>query len=379
MMWQPSDIKWFDCEISSLCNAGCVDCNRWIWNPQNGNMELNSFNQHMDEFVDVDRFEKRIQQFPDLKFILLQGNVGDPMTHPNIADIVKKIFKHFPNIYLEINSNGSVGSQKSWKQMCELTDYNIQMCFSIDGLEDTNHIYRRGCDWNKIMRNTQMWIDHGGRADWKMLDFPYNAHQREQARELAKQMGFESFYIRERYTRTEEMDNFIVEKSSEPVTRVMYDQNTQDISNEKDQHNLDWLEVIDWTVKPGCRMLEPEGDEWNHWPNFHMNVEGTLWPCCFTSNLPYIQGYQRVQWEQMNSEYVDKYGPHWNNLDYHSLEEILSTDWFDKDLPNSWTKRNSHTLLMCHYNCGDCNKSYVWNDPANPIFTDVNEHKNKLN
>src|SRR6056300_1682411 len=129
-MWQPSDIKWLDCEISSLCNAGCVDCNRWLWNNETQQMELNSFNQHMDEFVDVDVFIERVKQFPNLKFILIQGNVGDPMTHPKISDIVVKVFEVHPNIKMEINTNGSVGSLKSWQKLCELWDRNIHMVFS---------------------------------------------------------------------------------------------------------------------------------------------------------------------------------------------------------------------------------------------------------
>lgn len=376
-MWQPSDIKWLDCEISSLCNAGCVDCNRWLWNNETQQMELNSFNQHMDEFVDVDVFIERVKQFPNLKFILIQGNVGDPMTHPKISDIVVKVFEVHPNIKMEINTNGSVGSLKSWQKLCELWDRNIHMVFSIDGLEDTNHIYRRGCDWNKIMRNCQMWNDAGGSSEWKMLNFPYNSHQRDEARALSKKMGFDEFHVRERTTQTEEMDNFIVEYSKIPVQKIWYDQSESNLLTDLHQDQEDWKTVQDWKVKPACG--DYESDHFDHWPNFHLNVEGTLWPCCFTSNLPYVAGYQRRQWEMMDKAYIKKYGDHWNNLDHFSLAEILKTDWFSKDLSESWTQKNEKTLLMCYKNCGDCDKSYVWNDPANPIFNPdyPQYHKNK--
>lgn len=364
MSWQASDIKWLDCEISSLCNAGCVDCNRWIYNWEKDQMQLNSYNQHMDKFVDLEVFVKRIKKFLNLKFILLQGNVGDPMTHPNISQIVDKIFQLFPHIRLEINTNGSVGSLSSWQKLCDYTKQDMSIVFSIDGLEDTNHIYRRGCDWSKIMRNTKLWIDAGGQAEWKMLDFPYNEHQRDEARQLANQMGFNQFFIRERYTRTNEMDHFIIEKSKEPVKKIWFDQTLHNTEEEINHYEIEKQEYIDWTVKPACK--DVSSDDWNHWPNFHMNVEGTLWPCCFTSNLPYIQGHQRIIWQKMNQQYEAKHGLNWNNLDHRSLQEILDTDWFSQDLPNSWNSLSGESIMLCHKNCGNCDKSYVWNNPANP-------------
>ena len=98
-----------------------------------------------------------------------------------------------------------------------------------------------------------------------------------------------------------------------------------------------------------------------------MNVEGTLWPCCFTSNLPYIESYQREIWNTLDKKYTQKYGEHWNNLDYRTVDQIISTDWFQKDLPNSWKKRQDNTFLMCYTNCGACEKSYVWNEPDMPL------------
>ena len=42
--------------------------------------------------------------------------------------------------------------------------------FGIDGLEDTNHLYRRGADWKTVMRSAAAFIDAGGRAEWDFLD-----------------------------------------------------------------------------------------------------------------------------------------------------------------------------------------------------------------
>ena len=47
--------------------------------------------------------------------------------------------------------------------------------FAIDGLEDTNHIYRRNTDWVKIVQNATAYIAAGGRAEWDFIVFAHNA------------------------------------------------------------------------------------------------------------------------------------------------------------------------------------------------------------
>lgn len=371
MNWKASDIKWLDCEISSLCNAGCVDCNRWIYNYSMDQMQLNSYNQHMDEFVDLKKFLKRIEKIPNLKYILLQGNVGDPMTHPKISEIVEGVFRLFPNIRLEINTNGSIGSFSNWQKLSLLSHHNMSIVFSIDGLSDTNHIYRRGCDWKKIMRNAKLWIDAGGEAEWLMIDFPFNKHQREEAKNLSGQLGFSKFTITERYSPTDKMDNFIIKKSTEPVKKIWFDQSTLPIEYEIEYHKIESKKYKDWSVKPACK--DVNGDNWDHWPNFHLNVEGTLWPCCFTSNLPYLRG-DRLIWQKIDNRYQSKYGLNWNNLDFRTLQEILDTDWFTKDLSDSWNIFSLDNISLCRKNCGDCKNSYVWKKFGNLAVDKSRKH-----
>ena len=231
--------------------------------------------------------------------------------------------------------------------------------FSIDGLKDTNHIYRRGCNWEKIMRNAKMWIDAGGEAEWAMIDFPYNKHQRKEAEQMAKDMGFQDFRVRERTSPDPEFDNWIESKQHDPVLQKMINlEHLPELQEQKIEYHELQKEWKGQKVKPACTFLDADGHD--HWPNFHVNVEGTLWPCCFTSNLPYMQEYEREIWKDMDKKYSVKYGPNWNNLDYRTLDEILETDWFKKDLQASWTSDDETGLLVCKRNC--CDKGYVWED-----------------
>ena len=68
--------------------------------------------------------------------------------------------------------------------------------FGIDGLEDTNHIYRQGTVFKQIIRNVKAFIQAGGRAQWDFIVFKHNEHQVEKAGELSKKLGFEIFSIK---------------------------------------------------------------------------------------------------------------------------------------------------------------------------------------
>ena len=71
------------------------------------------------------------------------------------------------------------------------------MIFSIDGLEDTNHIYRKNSNWASIMKAVEIITSvpkqHRPYLEWKYLVFPYNEHQVDEARTLAKNIGFDQF------------------------------------------------------------------------------------------------------------------------------------------------------------------------------------------
>ena len=68
--------------------------------------------------------------------------------------------------------------------------------FAFDGLEDTNHLYRRRVNWSTAIKNATAYIDSGGTARWTYLTFKHNEHQIEEARSLAKKMNFLSFEIK---------------------------------------------------------------------------------------------------------------------------------------------------------------------------------------
>jgi len=122
------------------------------------------------------------------------GNYGDPAAGYYTMDIYRYFRKVNPDIVLGMNTNGAVQSTFFWHALGGLLNQPQDYCvFSIDGLEDTNSVYRRGVDWKKLMANAEAFIAAGGSAHWDMLVYKHNQHQVEACEQLARDMGFRWF------------------------------------------------------------------------------------------------------------------------------------------------------------------------------------------
>ena len=347
MIWHtPQDIRWLQVEITSLCQAGCIDCNRW--RPQDDKWVLNGVHPHFNKYYDYDKFVDHINQFTNLKSLQFCGNVGDPMAHPRIADCVKAVLDVNDNCDIDISTNGAIGTLEQYSRIGQLcNDFNVSITFAIDGLEDTNHIYRRGVSWKDIMTRAKTFISSGGRAQWMWIDFPHSRHQINDAKKLAKDIGFVLFETRQRFTQTEKFDNEIIRQSTQPVIRSEFHSETPQPIAELEQQYMESIEkfvIENYKVDPGC--VSKSNKRFHH-PCPHLNVDGTLWPCCFTANGHYhINPAIRHWWNELDQ----KYGLHWNNLNHHPLDDILNTNFFMTDLEDSWQGKN----LICYQQCGKC-------------------------
>jgi MoaA/NifB/PqqE/SkfB family radical SAM enzyme len=122
------------------------------------------------------------------------GNYGDPAAGAYTGDMYKWFRQLNPTITLGMNTNGAIQNTFWWHEIGRLfnqpRDYVV---FSIDGLEDTNSVYRKGVNWTKLMQNAQAFIEAGGSAHWDMLIYQHNEHQVDECEQLARDMGFKWF------------------------------------------------------------------------------------------------------------------------------------------------------------------------------------------
>jgi sulfatase maturation enzyme AslB (radical SAM superfamily) len=122
------------------------------------------------------------------------GNFGDPAVGGDTMEIFEWVRSVNPTITLGMNTNGGVRDSRWWTRMGTLMNLpHDYVVFSIDGLEDTNHIYRRRVTWSHVMRSAESFVAGGGHAHWDMLVFDHNQHQIESCKALARSMGFVRF------------------------------------------------------------------------------------------------------------------------------------------------------------------------------------------
>ena len=173
-------MKQIHVEASTFCNARCPLCPRSLYGYKVEGV-------YPEVHLQLDKFKECLAQFPEREYVYFNGNLGDPMMNPNILELALAT-----GCRTSITTNGSIGSKNTWQQLAK---NNIEVRFSVDGLEDTNHLYRQDVEWNKIMDRVKWFIDAGGNAIWKWIPFLHNKHQEDETRALSKELGFKDFQV----------------------------------------------------------------------------------------------------------------------------------------------------------------------------------------
>lgn len=177
-------------EPTDVCQASCALCARETDVNFNKNLK-HHLNMHMiTQVFDTARIAKLDKMF-------MCGIYGDPAAGKHTLEIYREFRRLNPEITLGMNTNGALQNTAWWQELGSMfnnpKDYVV---FSIDGLEDTNSIYRQGVDWHRLMSNVQAFVSAGGSAHWDMLAYRHNQHQVEQCKALAQQLGFKWFRVK---------------------------------------------------------------------------------------------------------------------------------------------------------------------------------------
>lgn len=181
------DIKVLHLEPTDVCQAACPLCAR--------ETDTN-FRKDRQHHLDLNKISKVFsdEQIATLDKMFMCGNYGDPAAGKNTLDIYRAFRSINPAIVLGMNTNGGIQTPFWWHAlggiMNQSQDYVV---FSIDGLSDTNSVYRKNVNWDKVMSNAEAFIAAGGSAHWDMLVYKHNQYQVDECEQLAKDMGFKWF------------------------------------------------------------------------------------------------------------------------------------------------------------------------------------------
>lgn len=287
-----NNIKVLHIEPTTVCQAACPQCRR---------EDLSFYNDkiHRTE-LSLDQVKQviPINTVKNLEKVFMCGVFGDPAAAKNTMQIFKWFRSINPDITLGMNTNGGLKTPEWWQEIGQLfhkpSDYVV---FSIDGLEDTNHLYRKNVQWYKIIENVKAYTSTGASAHWDMLVFDHNKHQVNEVTDLAKSLGFSWL----RFKVSSRFHDRPIEGLLPPSDFI--------IPPEKNYVS---------TIK--CHALEEK--------SMYIAATGELLPCCEIG--------ERI----FNRDII--------------LSEALQTENF-KGVSNSWQSENP--LSVCTTSCGVCENS----------------------
>lgn len=179
-------------EITNRCQASCPMCLRNIHGGiDNPNLILTDWDLARFQTIFTDEV---LLQINAINFC---GNFGDPIMNNSLIDMCDYATKKNPNLAITISTNGSARTTDWWERLARALPKEHKVIFALDGLRETNSIYRIGTNYDLIIKNAKAFISAGGNAHWMFIKFKHNEHEIETARAISQEIGFSAFVLKD--------------------------------------------------------------------------------------------------------------------------------------------------------------------------------------
>lgn len=354
-------------ELSSACNAACPVCPRNV----DGGYTVPWLNIRTMSFKDFKLiFDKEV--LTQIKDILMCGNYGDPVYCKDLPDILAYINEINSDINVRVHTNGSIRESLWWKCL-PLQHKNLIIVFSIDGLEDTNHIYRRNVNWHDVINNAKAYIGAGGNAIWEYLIFQHNEHQLDDARSMSQHLGFQDILFKRAFGFDSINGDYdamrVIDRKGKveyyiyPPTNNNYQNRDKDGKKLKRYEKNNGLPIetfqTDWQHKNNDyeKIIQKEIDNYKHLDGINISCmtknnkeiyidsAGHLHPCCFlgigAQNVTLAHdSLQYHKWLEKNIQVNE------TNLKIHNLREVMNSDFLHK-IEDTWNLSHCEGRMMC--------------------------------
>jgi len=344
-MYKHSEIEVLHLEVTDKCNASCPQCAR---NDSGGavNPLLTITELRLSDIEKMfsDGLARRLRQ------VILCGGYGDAVMARDTIDICEFFRKENPDVLIGMHTNGSARSVDWWREMARVLQPGY-MCFGVDGLADTNHIYRRGTRFELIMRNAQAYIDAGGYAIWDYILFAHNEHQVREADELSKKMGFKLFQIKETPRFFDKKNTVMIKdfqvKDSEGkiISKISPPKFTQSslphVSIEDLRRKTGGYKGYLTTTPIKCQVAEIK--------SMYITADGYALPCCYLGSHVHRQG-ANVDNDNFLAKVEALGGFDAIDAKKRPLREIVDGPLFQVAVPESWKEgpeRNPTCARIC--------------------------------
>lgn len=331
IMYNIQDIGHLHLEISSKCNAECPLCPRNFYGyPYNDGYIEHNMSLSEAQHIFQPKFLKQLTE------IDINGNFGDSVMNPDTVEIIK-YFSEYSFATIFISTNAGARDKEYWQSLAQL---DVQVIFCIDGLEDTHHLYRKNTQYSTVIKNAKTFIDAGGHATWKMINFDHNQHQFESAEKLSQQLGFRAFGIADNgrnqapvFDKQQKLTHVIGQPVNVNFDRLWSSRTTDEVL----------LEDIVQHRNPKPIQCQVKNDR-----SVYVSSTGDVYPCCFLGFNPKSYGHGNYH-AAANAQF--KHMVQENNALKHSLEHCIN--WFD-GIVQSWNQPTFEQgrLVICNDNCG---------------------------
>ena len=349
-MYTYEDITTVHLEITQRCQAACPMCDR----NENGGPD----NRHITNAeLSLEDCKKifPIEFIKQLNTMYMCGNLGDPIVAKDTLEIFKYFREHNPNMWLSMNTNAGAKDEAWWRELAQIYGRMGTVIFSVDGLSDTNHLYRQNVVWANVERNMRAFIDAGGRARWDFIVFGHNEHQVDEAKELAESWGVERFQLKK-------SGRFFTAKSEQKdfqQARNRKGEQTQVIAKpaKKENINLALLKQKEIEKTYGsmheyydscsikCKVAEEK--------NIFITAEGLLMPCCWTAGRMYKWWHKDPRVEQIWDHIDDAGGKQGIDVINNDLRQVMQGNLL-RSIESSWQLPSlaKGKLGVCAMKCG---------------------------
>ena len=244
----------FHIEPTSKCTLECPLCDRTWFHDKFKKRQLHEINiDNIINFIGVD------------KNVSMCGNNGDPIYHSKFIELVQKFKDN--GCSLDIHTNGSAKTKAWWEKLKKLLTKEDCITFAIDGLKDTNHLYRKNAKWNSIMTGIETLKDRKCRMIWQFIPFKHNQHQIFEAGKMSKTLGFDQFKLLP-------SDRWLGKKELMPDKEYVN-------NNYKTKKEIltDSKYFVD--MQPKCLKNNTPSE------SLYVDAEGDFYPCCWIGTYRY--------------------------------------------------------------------------------------------
>lgn len=344
-MYKYEDVRVIHFEVTERCQAGCPMCGRF---EPSGDINKNL----VEATMSLATFNKifPVEFISQLHNFYMCGNYGDPIIAPDTLAMFERLRDCNFKMRLGMYTNGGGRSASWWTDLAALFEpaTKSRVVFAIDGLEDTNHIYRRNVSWKKVMSSAKSFIKAGGKAEWHFLVFKHNEHQIEEARKLSIDMGFHKFILKKssrfwspsgnsRDFELREHALQVPDNKSYVNDKINFLSLVKEIYGSYDSY-LDQAEVK-------CLVKDEK--------SLYVSARGEVYPCCWLGSEPY--NHARVKKEDSSQMRIIK---DFDKIDANkrSIKEILDDNIFS-EIEKSWglSSVKEGKLLTCAKTCSTSN------------------------